>query len=172
MRSIVAYAVLAVVRDQPDTRGAIASRFQARYGELFGSRPPHVYRALRQLREAGLVKQFDTLRGSTRQPWVRFEATAAGLAELTAWLRSPLIATPLEQEVAVRLLSVRTDDEQTIRGLLDAYESATLAQVQRQELETGDDPEEALFRELERVEHAAALDWVEWARRQLGEAAA
>lgn len=168
MRSVVNCAVLNLVAQKASYGGEIAARFDSTYAGLLRPRRTHIYRSLRALKEQGFIEPYRTTRGSNRQPLIHYRVTDAGRDELRAWLTSPLRPGAVEQEMAVRLLSVQEGDRDTLRGLLDVYQGATLAAGASLDFEDGEDEGTgAWFRELERVEVDASLQWLRWARRQV-----
>jgi DNA-binding PadR family transcriptional regulator len=164
---------LPLVREKPSYGAEIGRRFEERYGGLLGSRAHHAHRSVKALERQGLIEPYRTTRGTNRQPRVHFRITDAGVTELQDWLGSPLLAGSADQEMAVRMLSVPDGDRESMRRVLEVYKLAMLAAASEHELDDdSDEPMGAWFRELERVETAAAIDWSAWAQRQLDGATA
>ncbi len=99
------YALLGLLRTQPDYGYRLKRRFDAYLGSIWQLNIGQVYQTLHQLEAAGLVEEVDRGAeddGTTRR---RFAITSKGALLLDRWLRRPpLRPRPVRDESLVRLL--------------------------------------------------------------------
>jgi DNA-binding PadR family transcriptional regulator len=168
MRSAVNAGVLSLVIEQPSYGGEIGRRFEERYDGLLSSRPQHIYKALDELRNQGLVEQIALDDGDRLGQQMRgYRATAKGARAYRGWLRSPIqIGSRARHEVMIRLASTRPEDRETAAFLLDAYERAVLALARRTPVRS-DSVIDRLLDEERRTLADAQLRWIARARDEL-----
>lgn len=111
---MVKYALLGMLREQPDHGYRLKKRFEERMGSLWRLNTGHVYQTLRALTKAGLVAEVrDDDEGPERdgfRPRRVFTLTARGERTLERWLqRAPVRARPARDETLLRLLLLAPD---------------------------------------------------------------
>jgi DNA-binding PadR family transcriptional regulator len=133
-RSTVNLAVLSVVLEMPGHGYDIGTRFVGRYGGLFNSTVPHVYKVLDLLEQKQLVEgsahpdvALQGLKPSMRQPKRFYRVSPGGARVCRGWLTGPIPSHDARRELWIRLRSTRPRDFDTILQLLDHFEYAVLA---------------------------------------------
>lgn len=104
---MVRYALLGLLREQPDYGYRLKRRFDERVGPLWQLNIGQVYQTLRALQHAGLVSEVsDGAAGVEPSPARRmFELTPKGARVLARWLlRPPGRPRPVRDETLIRLL--------------------------------------------------------------------
>ena len=166
MRSSVNAAVLSLVIERPSYGGEIGRRFEERYDGLFDSRPQHMYKALDDLEEDGLIEPWfvEDEHGLERDG---YRATASGARAYQAWLRSRIRPSKrIREEVLIRFASTRPEDVETVEYLLDCYQQAVMAFAAVPRIRTDNLVERALDKERQTLADGT-LRWIAWARDEL-----
>jgi DNA-binding PadR family transcriptional regulator len=97
----VPHALLALLSEGPKFGLQLREEFEARTGEVWPLNVGQVYKTLGRLERDGLAESDDNGDG----PQKRFRITAAGQAELAAWLRTPPdLSTPPRDELVMKVL--------------------------------------------------------------------
>ncbi len=97
----VPHALLALLSEGPKYGLQLREEFEARTGEVWPLNVGQVYRTLGRLERDGLAESD----GPGDGPQKRFRTTAAGEAELAAWLRTPPdLASPPRDELVMKVL--------------------------------------------------------------------
>lgn len=163
MRSSVNAAVLSLVIERPSYGGEIGRRFEERYDGLFDSRPQHMYKALDDLEEDGLIEPWpiEDEHGVDREG---YRATAKGARAYQAWLRSRIRPSKrMREEVLIRFASTRPDDVETFEYLLDCYQQTVMAYAVVPRVRSDSNVVRALDKERQTMADAT-LRWIAWAR--------
>jgi DNA-binding PadR family transcriptional regulator len=169
------YAVLGLLLERPSYGYELLGRFRQAFGGAgWTVSPQALYAALDRLERDGLVEPVADARGTTRrQPKRPYLVTAAGAAELRRFLAAPMGADPPRAELLLRLRCGAAEERDALARMLDAHERACREELGR----LGDAGAaagqlvERLAREQRRLGVEARLAWVDYARRQLREAA-
>jgi DNA-binding PadR family transcriptional regulator len=119
-------AVLALVVEQPGYTYLIWKRFEKRFGHLYPVGKPRIYQVVDQLVKQGLVEALEDDSGSTRQPKIRYRATAEGARRYREWIAGGMRDDPRREELLRRLLSTGVNDARTMLSIIDTYERAYL----------------------------------------------
>lgn len=174
MRAGTKYAVLGLLREQPSYGYEVLVRFRRAFDAAdWGISPQGLYGSLDRLERDGLIEPVAThdRDASRRQPKTPYRVTPTGAEELRRFLATPMAAEPSRAELLVRLQCSRADDVGALMAMLDGHERACLDELRR----IGDDAAgtlvERLAREERRLGIQARLTWIDYARRQLREAA-
>src|SRR5919106_4107268 len=112
------HVILTVLHQRPATGYDIVKDFQDALGFFWSATPQQVYRDLGELTEAGLV-HFTTVDQSHRPDKKVYEVTAAGTAELRAWLEAPARDAPVRNAFLVKLLAGALVDPAALTGLIE-----------------------------------------------------
>lgn len=101
---MIRFALLALLREQPDYGYQLKRRFEERVGSLWHLNIGQVYQTLRALKRLDLVTE--VVAAAHHTPARRlFELTAEGVAVLERWLqKSPVRPQPLRDETLIQLL--------------------------------------------------------------------
>lgn len=174
MHSAVNWGLLGLIIERPSYAYELARRFERAYdGAIALSSVSHVYTALSNLRERGLVEE---IRGGGPEPRSkrRYRASDLGEAEHARWL----IAQVAEERKRQRVLSVQlgalAHDPQRAIAILDDYEQACLAEIAATPAGGAEQQGPGVTRlvarlagEETRLSVAAKLKWAQYARAQL-----
>ncbi|HKN53458.1 MAG TPA: PadR family transcriptional regulator [Amycolatopsis sp.] len=103
----VRHALLALLNDGPKYGLQLRQEFEARTGEVWPLNVGQVYTTLQRLERDGLVESDGA---EDPGPQKGFRITAAGVAELASWLRTPpdLSSPPRDELVMKVLVAMRT----------------------------------------------------------------
>jgi len=179
MHSSVNWALLGLIIERPSYAYELARRFERAYdGAIALSSVSHVYTALANLRERGLIEEVCT-GGPEPRSKRRYRASELGQAEHARWL----IGGVAEERRRQRVLSVQQGalarDPARALAVLDEYEQACLAEIAaapaggQEEQGTGVTRLVArLAGEETRLSVAAKLKWAQYARAQVAALAA
>ena len=137
-RSTVNLAVLSVVLELPGHGYDIGTRFVGRFGGLFDSKIPHVYKVLDQLEGQELVVaspypdlSAEGFKPSLRQPKLFYRASSGGAHLCRDWLTGPIPPSAARREVWIRLRATPPTDYRTILRVLESFEKAVVATAGR-----------------------------------------
>ncbi len=185
MHSRVRWALLGLVIERPSHAYDLAQRFERRYGSVLTlSDRRHAYAALRTLGERELIEQIPGTEGEGPHPKPSYRATAKGVAEYREWLIGQVGEDRRQHELFVLALSALTrQPEQMIEvvGLceqewLKEGKANPISQKQKDEpADTDETPDwlapllDRLIEEENRLTVGAKLEWVQYAREQLGD---
>jgi DNA-binding PadR family transcriptional regulator len=168
--------VLALVLEQPSHPYEVWQRFDERFGSLIPVGTSRIYKAVKSLRDNGLVEEFQP--GSTRA----YRATAVGARTHREWLAEDMRDDPLRVELQRRLLSLTVHDTTAVLDVVSRYERACAAEVAAAPLppegaqgdsaaEIVDTLRQQLLAEERRVMLQARLAWIAFARVHTQQAA-
>jgi DNA-binding PadR family transcriptional regulator len=175
MHSPVNWALLGLIIERPSYAYELARRFERAYhGAIALSSVSHVYTALANLRERGLIEEVAT-GGPEPRSKRRYRASKLGEAEHARWL----IAQVAEERRRQRVLSVQlgalAQDPARAIAVLDEYEQACLAEIAAAPVGAQEEQGPGVTRlvarlagEETRLSVAAKLKWAQYARAQLG----
>jgi DNA-binding PadR family transcriptional regulator len=166
VRSSVNAAVLSLVIERPSYGGEIGRRFEERYDGLFDSRPQHMYKALDDLEEDGLIEPWpvEDEHGIERDG---YRATAKGARAYQAWLRARIRPSKrVREEILIRFASTRPEDTETVEYLLDRYQEAVMMLAAVPRIRTESLVVRALDKERQTMVEGT-LRWIAWARDEL-----
>ena len=99
----LSYALLGLVKMQPNTGYGLRKVFQETPMARYGSSPGAIYPALRNLESAKLISG-KLATGKTGREKQTFRCTAAGTRRLIEWLRAPVTVQQVQEELDVVLL--------------------------------------------------------------------
>jgi DNA-binding PadR family transcriptional regulator len=174
MHSSVNWALLGLIIERPSYAYELARRFERAYdGAIALSSVSHVYTALANLRERGLVEE---ICGSGPEPRSkrRYRASDLGESEHARWLVGQVAEDRRRKRVlSVQLGALARDPGRAI-AVLDEYEQACLAEIAAApaggQEEQGPGVTQLVARlagEETRLSVAAKLKWAQYARAQL-----
>ena len=181
---MVRYALLGLLKEQPDYGYRLKLRFDERVGTAWHLNIGQVYQTLRALQRSKLITEVEGTSDGQHPARRMFELTAKGQRVLDRWLqRPPVRLRPVRDEMLIRLLVVEPERRGELLARLEEQEhhyKRHLARLVMQHRRTGavEEPE-SLVRNLS-VEAAmlhteAHLKWLEFTRERLlaltGEAA-
>src|SRR5271165_171405 len=174
MQSSVNWALLGLIIERPSYAYELARRFERTYdGAIALSSVSHVYTALANLRERGLVQEIS---GGGPEPRSkrRYRASALGQSEHARWLVGGVAEERRRQRVLSVQLGALAHDPARALAVLDEYEQACLAEIAA--APAGGQEEQGpgvtrlvarLAGEETRLSVAAKLKWAHYARAQL-----
>ncbi|NLT07783.1 MAG: hypothetical protein GXY03_15960 [Solirubrobacterales bacterium] len=169
-------AVLALVVEQPGYTYRIWKRFEKRFGQLYPVAKPRIYQVVDQLEQQGLVEALKDDSGSTRQPRIRYRATAEGARRYREWIAGGIRDDPRREELLRRLLATGVNDARAMLAIIDTYERAYLDDLAHVPTEPGQVEEardsvtalrDTLIDEERRLTQEARLRFITFARRVL-----
>lgn len=174
MHSSVNWALLGLIIERPSYAYELARRFERTYdGAIALSSVSHVYTALANLRERGLVEEIRNP-GPEPRSKRRFQASKLGEDEHARWLIGQVAEDRKRQRVLSVQLGALAQDPRRAMAVLDEYEQACLAEIAaapaggREEHGPGVTRLVArLAGEETRLSVAAKLKWAQYARAQL-----
>jgi DNA-binding PadR family transcriptional regulator len=174
MHSSVNWALLGLIIERPSYAYELARRFERTYdGAIALSSVSHVYTALANLRERGLVEEIST-GGPEPRSKRRYRASRLGQDEHAHWLIAGVAEDRKRQRVLSVQLGALARDPQRAIAVLEQYEQACLAEIAaapaggQEEQGPGVTPLVArLAGEETRLSVAAKLKWAQYARAQL-----
>ncbi len=174
MHSPVNWGLLGLIIERPSYAYELAMRFERTYDGLIAlSAVSHVYTALANLRDRGLVEDVP---GSRPEPRSKryYQASALGEEEHAQWLVGQVAQERKRQRVlSVQLGALSQDPERAI-AVLDEYEQACLAEIAAAPPGGAEQQGPGVTRlvarlagEETRLSVAAKLKWAQYARAQL-----
>lgn len=180
MRSPVNWALLGLVIQRPSYGYELIQRFERTYGDALElSSPSQIYTALDTLVKRGLIEELpgEEGHGVVRQPKPHYRATKEGVAGYREWLISQTETDRRRSRLFGHQLAMLSPEDAL--SVLDRYETACLQEACAPPPGNGAGGEtghsdmsvalaERLAREDERLAVGARLEWIEYARRQLG----
>jgi len=179
MQSSVNWALLGLIIERPSYAYELARRFERTYdGALALSSVSHVYTALANLRERGLVEE---VRGEGPEPRSkrRYRASKLGESEHARWLIGGVAEDRKRQRVLSVQLGALAQDPKRAMAVLDDYEQACLAEIAAAPAGGAEEQGPGVTRlvarlagEETRLSVAAKLKWAQYARAQLAALAA
>jgi DNA-binding PadR family transcriptional regulator len=174
MHSSVNWALLGLIIERPSYAYELARRFERTYdGAIALSSVSHVYTALANLRERGLVEE-DPSRGPEPRSKRRYRASELGEQEHARWLVGQVADERRRQRVLSVQLGALAGDPARAIAVLEDYERACLAEIAA--APAGGQEEQGpgvtrlvarLAGEQTRLGVAAKLKWAQYARAQL-----
>jgi DNA-binding PadR family transcriptional regulator len=178
----VKYAVLGLLREQPDHGYRLKSRFEQRLGRVWRLNLGQVYQTLRSLEQDGLVEQVgedsEALDAPGIHPRRRYALTEKGRRKLDVWGRkTSTVPRPIRDEILVQLLILEKSSRDDALAVISAQErvyrrhQARLA-AQKRRLVAGD-PETVLANfglEAALLQTDAHLRWLAYCRAKLASA--
>lgn len=174
MHSSVNWALLGLIIERPSYAYELARRFERSYdGAIALSSVSHVYTALANLRDRGLIEEICG-EGPQARSKRRFRASELGEREHARWLVGQVAEERRRQRVLSVQLGALAKDPARALAVLDEYEQACLAEIASapaggaEEQGPGVTPLVArLAGEDTRLSVAAKLKWAQYARAQL-----
>jgi DNA-binding PadR family transcriptional regulator len=174
MQSSVNWGLLGLIIERPSYAYELARRFERTYeGAISLSSVSHVYTALANLRDRGLVEE---VCGGGPEPRAkrRYRASALGESEHARWLIGQVAEERRRQRVlSVQLGALAHAPERAI-AVLDDYEQACLAEIAAAPAGGAEEQGPGVTRlvarltgEETRLSVAAKLKWAQYARAQL-----
>ena len=109
------HAIIALLDLEPGSGYDLVKRFNSSVGHFWSSSHQQVYQELSRLSEEGLV-EFETVRQAGRPDKKIYRVTAAGSAELRAWLETPAKSFKYRDPLLIKLFAGRNT---AADGLLD-----------------------------------------------------
>lgn len=174
---MVKFALLGLLREQPDYGYQLKRRFEERIGAVWHLNIGQVYQELRAMDRLGLIAQVGADPGDDGQPARRrYQLTAKGGRFLERWLaRSPTQPRPLRDETLIRLLVLHPSGSAIALDRVAAQERlykrhlAKLLNEKRRLPDPKDgDLQVAHFGIEAALRHTEAhLQWLEYCRQQL-----
>lgn len=176
MRSPVNWTLLGLIIERPSYAYDLAQRFERRYRDVLPlSNVGHVYTALGALAGRAMIEEIPGTREG-RQPKPHYRATPLGVTEYREWLIGQVGEDRRRNQMFVLALGALTNEPEQVREVMAGYERACLSEGMRTPIaasgETGADSAMALVGRLgdeeNRLAVGAKLEWVEYARQELG----
>jgi DNA-binding PadR family transcriptional regulator len=176
MQSSVNWALLGLVIERPSYAYELAQRFERTYGSVLSlSSVSHIYTALQALVGRSLIEELPGTRVG-RQPKPRYRATAEGLEGYGHWLVAQVGEDRRRQGLFVLALATFTQNPRAALEVLARYEQACLAEAAKTQVlppvhsrcESAFGLPARLVNEENRLTLGAKLEWVRYARRELG----
>lgn len=164
------HALLGLLAERPRTGYGLLKHFEQSLAYAWPASHSQIYPELARLRDAGLIREGDTLPRGGRP----YELTDAGLAEVRAWLRETEPSRTVRSEAALRLfflwLLEPAEAEAYLRGEVE-HSRRLLAELEAiAAQEDPDTPKTRAYRiALEgglRVTRAR-LEWAEWSMSEV-----
>ncbi len=179
MHSSVNWALLGLIIERPSYAYELARRFERTYdGAITLSSVSHVYTALANLRERGLVEEV-RISGPEPRAKRRYRASALGEEEHARWLIGGVAEERKRQRVLSVQLGALAQDPQRAMAVLDNYEQACMAEIAAASAGGAEEQGPGVTRlvarlagEETRLSVAAKLKWAHYARAQLAALAA
>ncbi len=179
MHSSVNWALLGLIIERPSYAYELARRFERTYdGAIALSSVSHVYTALANLRERGLIEEIGET-GPQQRSRRRYRASEHGADEHARWLIGHVAEERRRQRVLSIQLGALAHDPSRAIAVLDEYEQACLQEIAC--VPAGGTEEQGpgvtrlvarLIGEETRLSVAAKLKWAQYARAQLAALAA
>jgi len=170
MTSPVNWAFLGLLLARSGYGYQLVTRFEEAYGDVLtlGSKS-HVYTALNELGRYGLIEQLPddpaARTGTSRQPKIRYRATAAGAEAYRRYMHEQAGADRRQAQLFVRQLAAMEHEPEAALEILKRYEQTCLAEARRQAPCSG-----RLLDRLLAVESRLAMEsklpWIEYAHDQ------
>jgi DNA-binding PadR family transcriptional regulator len=174
MHSSVNWALLGLIIERPSYAYELARRFERTYeGAIALSSVSHVYTALANLRERGLVEE---ICGGGPEPRAkrRYRASALGETDHARWLIGQVAEERRRQRVLSVQLGALAHAPARAIAVLDDYEQACLAEIAAAPAGGAEEQGPGVTRlvarltgEETRLSVAAKLKWAQYARAQL-----
>jgi DNA-binding PadR family transcriptional regulator len=174
MQSSVNWALLGLIIERPSYAYELARRFERTYeGAIALSSVSHVYTALANLRDRGLVEEICP-GGPEPRSKRRYRASALGESEHARWLIRQVAEERRRQRVLSVQLGALAHDPKRAIAVLDEYEQACLAEIAAAPAGGAEEQGPGVTRlvarltgEETRLTVAAKLRWASYARAQL-----
>ncbi len=174
MHSSVNWALLGLIIERPSYAYELARRFERTYdGAIALSSVSHVYTALANLRERGLVEEICDA-GPEPRSKRRYRASKLGQTEHARWLIGGVAEERRRQRVLSVQLGALAQDPARALAVLDEYEQACLAEIAAAPAGGAEEQGPGVTRlvarlagEETRLSVAAKLKWAQYARAQL-----
>jgi DNA-binding PadR family transcriptional regulator len=173
---MVRYALLGLLKEQPDYGYRLKLRFDERVGTAWHLNIGQVYQTLRALQRSKLIAEVAGTSDGQHPARRMFELTAKGQRVLDRWMqRPPVRLRPVRDEMLIRLLVVEPSRRGELLARLEEQEhhyKRHMARLVMQHRRSADaDEPEHLIRTLS-VEAAmlhteAHLKWLEYTRERL-----
>jgi DNA-binding PadR family transcriptional regulator len=169
----VPYALLALLSEGPKFGLQLREEFEARTGEVWPLNVGQVYKTLARLERDGLAESDGGGDGSQK----RFRITAAGEAELAAWLRTPPdLTTPPRDELVMKVLVAAAVPGVDVHEVIQEHRQYLVALMQQwtrlKDGEARTDLGLALAVDAELFRLDAVTRWLDAAEARLNRAAA
>jgi DNA-binding PadR family transcriptional regulator len=174
MHSSVNWALLGLIIERPSYAYELARRFERTYdGAITLSSVSHVYTALANLRDRGLVEQMSGT-GPEPRSRRRYRASELGETQHARWLIGQVAEERRRQHVlSVQLGALARNPGRAI-AVIDDYEQACLAEIAAAPAAGAENQGAGVTRlvarlagEETRLSVAAKLKWAQYARAQL-----
>ncbi len=168
----VRHALLAQLSEGPKYGLQLREEFEARTGEVWPLNVGQVYTTLQRLERDGLVVSDDDQDG----PQKGFRITAAGLEELTEWLRTPSdMSSPPRDELVMKVLVALRVPGTDVREVIQVHRKYLVELMQRwtriKEIEAESDMSLALVVDAELFRLDAVVRWLDTADGRIKRAA-
>jgi len=173
---MVRYALLGLLKEQPDYGYRLKLRFDERVGTAWHLNIGQVYQTLRALQRSKLIAEVGGTRDGQHPARRMFELTAKGQRVLDRWLqRPPVRLRPVRDEMLIRLLVVEPERRSELLTRLEEQQHHYKRHLARLVLQhrrtTSDEEADGLIRTLS-IEAAmlhteAHLKWLEYTRERL-----
>jgi DNA-binding PadR family transcriptional regulator len=167
----VPYALLALLREGPKYGLRLQSEFESRTGEVWPLNVGQVYTTLQRLERGGLVESD----GEGERSQKRYRITAAGVEELSSWLRTPPeLVPPPRDELVIKVLVALQVPGIDIHELLQVHRRHVIEVMQRytriKSAASEDDVPLALVADAELFRLEAIVRWLDAADGRLKQA--
>ena len=124
----VSHALLALLSEGPKFGLQLREEFESKTGEVWPLNVGQVYKTLGRLERDGLTESD----GNGDGPQKRFRITAAGEAELAAWLRTPPdLTTPPRDELVMKVLVAAAVPGVNVYEVIQAHRQYLVALMQQ-----------------------------------------
>ena len=170
----VRHALLALLSEGPKYGLQLREEFEARTGEVWPLNVGQVYTTLQRLERDGLVESDGDGQDG---PQKGFRITAAGVAELTAWLRTPSdMSSPPRDELVMKVLVALRVPGTDARDVIQVHRRYLVQLMQQwtriKETEAESDMSLALVVDAELFRLDAIVRWLDAADGRIKRAAA
>jgi DNA-binding PadR family transcriptional regulator len=173
MRSPVNWALLGLIIERPSYAYDLGQRFERRYGStLVLSNIGHVYTALGMLSGRSLIEEIPGTREG-RQPKPHYRATERGVSEYRDWLIGQVGEDRRRGQMFVLALAALMKEPELMHEVIGGYEQAWLREgmktpISRERESAAQGPLARLLDEESRLAVGARLEWIEYAKQELG----
>jgi DNA-binding PadR family transcriptional regulator len=173
---MVRYALLGLLKEQPDYGYRLKLRFDERVGTAWHLNIGQVYQTLRALQRSKLIAEVGGTSDGQHPARRMFELTAKGQRVLDRWLqRPPVRLRPVRDEMLIRLLVVEPERRGDLLTRLEEQEhhyKRHMARLVMQHRRTvgGEEPDSLvriLSVEAAMLHTEAHLKWLEYTRERL-----
>lgn len=172
MTSTLGYAILGLLAREPMTGYELSRRLRTPIGYFWTAQHSQVYTELARL-ETGALVAHEVIDGPGPRDTKRYTATAAGRAELAAWVVTDPRPVPAKSDLLLRVYSIWLADPAAALDMLARTRAAHAASLERFQALLGPpellvtDPRRADFGDIATLRAGVAYEqgivgWLDW----------